>query len=880
MTDARCCVLLLLATDVEGIFRLSGSAKRINQLQELFDSPDRYGKGLDWTGYTVHDAANIFRRYLIQLPEPIVPLDFYERFRDPLRHLKATATATATAAPAAPAAATPAAPADGGEEGESTEKPPFDRDNTVATFQQLIKELPALNRQLLLYILDLMTVFAAKADVNRMTAANLSTIFQPGLLSHPDHNMSPEDYKLSQDVLVFLIENQDNFVFGMTGTAADEQTVKDVQSGAQPGISNLRRSASNASGGADSLRRYQAALRRNASVSSNHSKSSGGNTATPTTPSAARSPSTLGVHRSNTVPPKRPSGLSPSVEHNRDTSSQSQSPSGRLHAHRHSMQTSRSPSRTPPRTPSFATARGSEPSGSRSSHDLDPDPANAAASNPSDPATQSEIKNTSGDGDNAAQQATASSTSKSAAATPSKERKFSTLLGLTSPDDGRQPNRLKKKKRVPDSRSGSAQSSTLSLQTGSEDATLGTSHTSQPLTAKDNIDNNNNSGDQSHPSTPRAADPTSEQEKEKDKDKSGHLHPTSEANSSSKEEKTDKSRKKGSRSRSRPSSPKSRSSFSDVSDDPHKTDDKDKRRSWRLPRSLNRSRDQTPVSISSNARAEVSHSSFGNTPALSQENTSTSEPHRSNKDLAGSGRGNNTQTLAAQDSDLSSVSQPATTASASASATSPKENSDGEKKGFFGKFKAKVAQVKEGVKEKEKDREGDKEKERAKSPPSSEGDNKSSSHHNNKAARGGGTSDNTEGRRSGEGQEQHHQHPPSSSASPPHATAATTTPTTTTTTATTTVEETTTAETTGTTAAASGPTEPPATALTTVQEEAPPSPPPPATSDTASKTPAAVPEVPSAPHSDPHSAPALPGVANDTDTDPATTSKQEAAATT
>src|SRR5690349_326516 len=77
------------ATDVEGIFRLSGSAKRIKDLQTIFNSPDRYGKGLDWTGYTVHDAANILRRYLNQLPEPIVPLEFYEKFRDPLRDYQA-----------------------------------------------------------------------------------------------------------------------------------------------------------------------------------------------------------------------------------------------------------------------------------------------------------------------------------------------------------------------------------------------------------------------------------------------------------------------------------------------------------------------------------------------------------------------------------------------------------------------------------------------------------------------------------------------------------------------------------------------------------------------------------------------------------------------
>jgi hypothetical protein len=212
---------------VEGIFRLNGSAKRIKDLQEVFDSPERYGKGLDWSGYTVHDAANVLRRYLNQLPEPIVPLEFYERFREPLRIYQRQVL-----------------------EGKDTaDADKFDHAKAVETYQNLIIELPPLNKQLLLYILDLLAVFASKSDQNRMPSANLSAIFQPGMLSHPQHDMSPEEYKLSQDVLIFLIENQDHFLFGMSGTAADEQTMKEVEAGISRPASHptVRRSVSNAS---------------------------------------------------------------------------------------------------------------------------------------------------------------------------------------------------------------------------------------------------------------------------------------------------------------------------------------------------------------------------------------------------------------------------------------------------------------------------------------------------------------------------------------------------------------------------------------------------------------------------------------------------------
>lgn len=280
------------ATGVEGIFRLSGSEKRIKELKHIFDSPDRYGKGLIWDGYTVHDAANVLRRYLNDLPEPVVPLDLYEKFRDPLR------------------GATKQAVGD-------TEGPQFvdnfDELAAIEKYQKLITELPPLNRQLLLYILDLLAVFAAKSDENRMNSQNLAAIFQPGMLSHPTHAMAPEEYRLNQCVLIFLIENQDHFLIGMQGTAADEKTMKEVASGTPTGpltpnpnrTSGLDRSSSNASAGATSVRR-DGKVRRNRSVSSRHSRQEG--SATPNSPALATTP-TGGLGRSNTVPSKKSPAL-------------------------------------------------------------------------------------------------------------------------------------------------------------------------------------------------------------------------------------------------------------------------------------------------------------------------------------------------------------------------------------------------------------------------------------------------------------------------------------------------------------------------------------------------------------------------------------------
>lgn len=297
---AKCGVFLKeKGTDVHGIFRLPGSSKRIKELQATFDSPDRYGKGLDWSGFTVHDAGSIFRRYINSLPEPVIPLEFYERYRDPIRDHQKEATGD------------PDAPAD------STSPTKFEHSAVISNYQKLITELPPLNRQLLLYLLDLLAVFSSKSEVNGMDSFNLSAVFQPGILSHPKHDLMPREYKLSQNVLVYLITNQDHFLVGMSGTEADEKTVKDVQSGSQPKPATpnkathagLGRSASNASAGADSLRRL--GLRRNTSVSSKKSNLSGNQSVGSPAPGSPMINSTAGsgVHRSNTLPSKKSPGL-------------------------------------------------------------------------------------------------------------------------------------------------------------------------------------------------------------------------------------------------------------------------------------------------------------------------------------------------------------------------------------------------------------------------------------------------------------------------------------------------------------------------------------------------------------------------------------------
>ncbi|KAK4106747.1 RhoGAP-domain-containing protein [Parathielavia hyrcaniae] len=426
---AKCGVFLKeRATEVEGIFRLSGSEKRIKELKNIFDSPDRYGKGLVWNGYTVHDAANVLRRYLNDLPEPVVPLDLYEKFREPLRG------ATKLGA---------------GEEGPQFVDN-FDMDAAIVRYQQLITELPPLNRQLLLYILDLLAVFAAKSDQNRMTSQNLAAIFQPGMLSHPNHAMAPEEYRLNQCVIIFLIENQDHFLIGMQGTAADEKTVREVQKGT-PALNppstptakvGIVRSASTASAGAESVAK-DGSIRRNKSTASRCSLHSNG-APSPASPVLTTTPSG-GLARSNTVPSKK----SPALQSGRFAS--------RGDAHVAPL--------TPVAPPTTAAAVSPPPDVEEFAT---PPEESAASIGTSTAPSRSELRLTV-PGAPSQEKLLESPTPETT--TPSKERRLPILFQrlASGENDGRQPNKLRKK-RLPGSANPSAHSSTASLPQSSPNA--------------------------------------------------------------------------------------------------------------------------------------------------------------------------------------------------------------------------------------------------------------------------------------------------------------------------------------------------------------------------------------------------------------------------
>lgn len=178
----------------------------MQKLEAVFNElPGRYGADLDWTGYTVHDAASILLRYLLRSPEPVIPLEIYRAFQDPLRPYFGPPSKSITA---------------------------DDHDAAIFEYQRRILLLLPPSRVLLLYLLDLLFVFTSKSEINSMTAARLAAVFQPAILSPvragEDFIEENDSRRLSQDVVTFLIENQDHFLIDEFGRDLREQESEGV----------------------------------------------------------------------------------------------------------------------------------------------------------------------------------------------------------------------------------------------------------------------------------------------------------------------------------------------------------------------------------------------------------------------------------------------------------------------------------------------------------------------------------------------------------------------------------------------------------------------------------------------------------------------------
>ncbi|XP_072050458.1 rho GTPase-activating protein 22-like isoform X2 [Amphiura filiformis] len=184
----------------EGLFRLPGRAALVRELQEQFDcgkQPDFHQQNID-----IHTVASLFKLYLRQLPEPVIPWQHYESFYNGIRLVC---------------------------------------HDEIEGKHELIRQLallPRTNYNLLKYICEFLHEVQSYESLNKMGIMNLATVFGPNIFRPIVESTATlmESTAMSQKFVHLLIQqNKDMFPrnnlidFGLLSTSnGDDEPVPAV----------------------------------------------------------------------------------------------------------------------------------------------------------------------------------------------------------------------------------------------------------------------------------------------------------------------------------------------------------------------------------------------------------------------------------------------------------------------------------------------------------------------------------------------------------------------------------------------------------------------------------------------------------------------------
>ncbi|KAI7876111.1 Rho GTPase activation protein [Lichtheimia hyalospora FSU 10163] len=160
------------------VFLLPGDKRHVDTLQSIFDDPRQsHGLYLDWDSgkYSVHDAASILERYLDQLPEPVIPREHSSSFCALMVQ--------------------------------------HDKQAIADHFRQLVQKLPIPHQHLLLYLVDLLSLFASNSDSNSMDSSKLTDIFTSRIIGSCGVNQHQ-----AQSFIHFMIGSQALFMKQLYGS--------------------------------------------------------------------------------------------------------------------------------------------------------------------------------------------------------------------------------------------------------------------------------------------------------------------------------------------------------------------------------------------------------------------------------------------------------------------------------------------------------------------------------------------------------------------------------------------------------------------------------------------------------------------------------------
>ncbi|MDP2435997.1 MAG: Rho GTPase-activating protein [archaeon] len=172
------------ALETPGVFRESGSRQRVEQLlAQLSDSPPRTAEDAAsrLAGEDVRTVSSLFTYWLSEIPEPLVPAESCVA----LRNISAQ---------------------------HQLGSPSFQSQDWVPAVSVWMRSLPPVSQLVLRELLPLLSSIAARAEVNKMTAQNLSIVLSPLILWCTSPSTIAADINLHAKIFQELISHSQSIL--------------------------------------------------------------------------------------------------------------------------------------------------------------------------------------------------------------------------------------------------------------------------------------------------------------------------------------------------------------------------------------------------------------------------------------------------------------------------------------------------------------------------------------------------------------------------------------------------------------------------------------------------------------------------------------------
>eukprot|EP01127_Copromyxa_protea_P015080 TRINITY_DN4291_c0_g1_i2.p1 TRINITY_DN4291_c0_g1~~TRINITY_DN4291_c0_g1_i2.p1 ORF type:complete len:1132 (-),score=299.42 TRINITY_DN4291_c0_g1_i2:188-3289(-) len=166
---------LLKEVTTEGLFRLPGSTKRIQELKKLVDE----GQNVSFEFETVNDVCSLMKLYFVELPDSLVPSILYDR-------IKAVSLIE-------------------------------DEEERRLQVHSMTSQFPVANREMFIDLLTFLKRVSLHSEVNFMTPKNLAVCWTPTIITAEDSKKNPmtnaaqmlNDNQTTTELVAWLIENVD-----------------------------------------------------------------------------------------------------------------------------------------------------------------------------------------------------------------------------------------------------------------------------------------------------------------------------------------------------------------------------------------------------------------------------------------------------------------------------------------------------------------------------------------------------------------------------------------------------------------------------------------------------------------------------------------------